>query len=152
MITRPLRRLPEPGFIERAFLDELKLSGIKTSSYNLPDWDGRAESLRDLFESMLRFTPPTAVIVDEPPLFYSVQHQLARRGILAPEHVSLICTDWDPYFEMQRPSIAHIQWDSRPWVKRVTRWVNGLSKGNDDHRQTFTKAEYIKGGSVGRAP
>jgi DNA-binding LacI/PurR family transcriptional regulator len=152
MLTRPLRRLPEPGLIERAFLDELELSGIQTGSYNLPDWDGKAETLSDVLDSIFQITPPTAVLVDEPALFFNVQLHLARRGVIAPEHVSLICTDWDPYFEMQRPSIAHIRWDSRPWVRRVTHWVDGLGRGKEDRRQSLTKAEFVEGGSVGPAP
>jgi DNA-binding LacI/PurR family transcriptional regulator len=80
-----------------------------------------------------------------------VQHHLARRGVLAPEHVSLACTDGDPYFEMQRPTIAHIRWDSRPWVRRVVQWADGVSQGKIDRRQSLTKAEFVEGGSVGRA-
>jgi DNA-binding LacI/PurR family transcriptional regulator len=92
------------------------------------------------------------MIVDEPPIFFSVQHHLARRGILAPEQVSLVCTDGDPYFEMQRPSIAHIRWDSRSWVRRVIGWANGIANGRTDRRQTLTNAEFVDGGSVGVAP
>lgn len=149
LLTRPLRRLPSPGLIELAFLDELEASGIPTSSYNLPDWDGKVESLGDLLDSVWRFTPPSAMIVDEPPLFFSVQNHLARRGVLAPQHVSLICTDGDPYFEMQTPSIAHIRWDSRPWVRRVIRWANEVARGEIDRQQSLTNAEFVDGGSVG---
>jgi DNA-binding LacI/PurR family transcriptional regulator/biotin operon repressor len=151
LLTRPLRRLPEPGLPERAFLEELERSGIRTNSYNLPDWDGNVATLGGLLDSMWRFTPPTALIVDEPPIFFSVQHHLARRGVLAPEHVSLACTDGDPYFEMQRPTIAHIRWNSRPWVRRVVQWANAVSQGKIDRRQSLTKAEFVEGGSVGRA-
>lgn len=152
LLTRPVRRLPEPGAGERAFLDELEKSGIRTSSYHLPAWDGNAESLGSLLDSVWRFTPPTALIVDEPPIFLSVQQHLARMGVLAPEHVSLVCTDGDPYFEMQRPTIAHIRWDSRPWVRRIICWVDGVARGASDHRQTLTHAEYLDGDSVGTAP
>lgn len=150
LFTRPLRRLPSPGLPERAFLDELEAAGIGTGPYNLPNWNGKAESLGDSLDSLWRFTPPTAIIVDEPPLFLSVQHHLARRGILAPKHVSLICTDGDPYFDLMVPSIAHIRWDSRPWVRRVVQWANAISRGIGDRRQTLTKAEFVLGGSVGR--
>jgi DNA-binding LacI/PurR family transcriptional regulator len=150
-LTRPLRRFPVPGLSERAFLDELDHSGIQTSSYHLPDWDGKAETLPKMLDSMFSLTPPTAVLVDEPLIFFSVQHQLARRGILAPENVSLICTDGDPYFKMQIPSVAHIQWDSRPWVRRVVRWVSNVSHGKVDKRQSLTKTDFIEGGSIGPA-
>lgn len=152
LLTRPLRRLPFPGSPERAFLAQLERAGIKTSPYNLPDWDGNTESLGDFLDSLWRFTPPTALIVDEPPLFFSAQHHLARRGVLAPQHVSMICTDGDPYFEMLRPSIAHIRWDSRPWVRCIVRWVDNVAKGNHDVRQSFTKAEFVAGASMGPVP
>ena len=149
LLTRPLRRVPSPGLVERAFLDELEAVGIPTSSYNLPDWDGKTETLGELLDSVWKFTPPSAMIVDEPPLFFSAQNHLARRGVLAPQNVSLICTDGDPYFEMLRPSIAHIRWDSRSWVRRVVSWVDGIAHGKTDKRQTLTNAEFVDGGSVG---
>lgn len=152
LFTRPLRRLPSPGLPERAFLDELEVAGIRTGPYNLPNWNGKAEALGDSLDSLWRLTPPTAIIVDEPPLFLSVQHHLARRGVLALKHVSLICTDGDPYFDLMLPSIAHIRWDSRPWVRRVVQWANAISRGIDDRRQTLTKAEFVLGGSVRRIP
>ncbi len=152
LLNRPMRRLPAPGLPERAFLDELESSGISTSSYHLPDWDGKIESLGDLLDSMWRYTPPSAMIVDEPPLYFCAQNHLARRGVLAPQHVSLICTDGDPYFDMQVPSIAHIRWDSRPWVRRVIRWTNGVANREIDHRQSLTNAEFVDGASVGYLP
>lgn len=152
LLARPLRRLPVPGLPEQAFLHELRRSGISIGSYNLPEWDGKADSLGGQLDALWRFTPPTAMIVDEPPLFLSVRHHLARRGVLAPEHVSLVCTDGDPYFDLQRPSIAHISWDSRPWVRRIVAWANGISRGKDDRRQSLTNARFVEGGSVGPAP
>ena len=150
-IVRPSRRLPEPGLPERAFLEELEISGILTNTYNLPDWNGKIESLHQRLDAMFRHTPPTALIVDEPQLFFSVQQHLARRGILAPEGVSLICTDGDPYFESLRPSVAHIRWDSRPWARRIVRWANGIAHGKNDRRQTLTKADFVNAGSIGPA-
>lgn len=149
MLDRPLRRLPSLGAPELAFLDELEILGVKTSSYNLPDWDGKVDSLGGLLASLWRYTPPSVLIVGEPPLFFSAQLHLARLGILAPKHVSLVCADGDPYFEMLRPSIAHIRWDSRPWVRRVVRWVNSVAHGKFGVQQSLTNAEFITGGSIG---
>ena len=152
MLTRPMRRFPTPGGSELAFLEELEHAGLKTGSFNLPDWDGKTESLGALIDSLFSVTPPTAMLIDEPPIFFSVQQRLARRGILAPEQVSLACTDWDPYFEFQQPSIAHFLWDHRPWVRRIVRWVRNVSQGVADTRKSETKTRFIKGASIGLVP
>ena len=78
MITRPVRRIPEPGQPERAFLDQLNHHALSTSVYNLPDWDGDPDTLGHVLQNLFQFTPPTALIIDEPPLFFSVLHHLAR--------------------------------------------------------------------------
>jgi len=152
LLARPVRRLPEPGFPERAFLEELETAGIETSTYNLPDWDGTIESLHHRLDSMFDLTPPTALIIDEPPLFFSVKDYLSRRGIVAPQHVSLVCTDGDPYFDSLRPSVAHINWDNRPLVRRIVNWADGVAQGKKDTRQTLTKTDFVEGGSIGPAP
>jgi len=83
--------------------------------------------------------------------FTIAQQQLARRGILSPEHVSLICSDPDPSFEWFLPRVAHIDWDPRPVVRRIVRWVEHVAHGKDDRRQSETKAEFIDGGTIGPA-
>ena len=152
MLTRPMRRLPKPGGSELAFLEELEKYGIPTGAYNLPDWDGQAGSLPEIVETLFGLTPPTAMIIDEPPMYFGVQHLLARRGILAPEQVSLACTDWDPYFAFQKPSVAHLLWDSRPWVRRIVKWVGNVSQGKTDTRQSRTLTKFVPGGSIGTVP
>lgn len=77
---------------------------------------------------------------------------LARRGILAPEHVSLICIDPDPGFAWCKPSIAHTYWDSHPLIKHVCRWVNNVARGRSDLRQTATPAQFVEGGTIGPVP
>jgi hypothetical protein len=74
-------------------------------------------------------------------LFHAAKDHLARHGILAPAQVSLICTEPDPTFAWCRPTIAHLNWDSRP----VVRWVDNVAKDKDDRRQTLTKIEFIEG-------
>ena len=89
------------------------------------------------------------MIIDEAYLFVVAQQHLARRGILSPEHVSLVCNDPDPTFDWFRPTVAHIHWDSQPVVRRVQRWAENVSRGRDDRRQTATKAEFVVGGTIG---
>ena len=52
----------------------------------------------------------------------------------------------------QRFKVAHIGWDYRPTVRRVIRWVNNTALGKDDRRQSFTKAEFVEGGTIGPVP
>lgn len=152
LLERASRRSAGPGAAEHAMLEEMAAVGLVTGRYNLPDWEDTPEGLQRLLDELCRVTPPTALIIDEPFLFHAAKDHLARRGLLAPEHVSLVCTDPDKTFSWCRPSVAHIRWDSRPVVRRVLRWAGNVSRGIEDRRQTLTKAEYVEGGTVGRAP
>ena len=66
-----------------------------------------------------------------------------------PEDLSLVCDDPSTAFEWSRPTVAHINWDSLPVVRRVVRWAANVSQGKTDLRQTLTKAEFISGGTIG---
>ena len=151
LVARQVRRLPELGRSERAFLNELEAHGVPVSDYNLPDWEETGEGLQHLLVELFRVTPPTAMIIDETPLFAAVQQFLAGRGIRVPGQVSLICTDADRTFAWCRPSIAHIRWDSGPIVRRIVRWAATVSRGGRDVKQTLTEAEFIAGGTIGPA-
>jgi hypothetical protein len=85
-------------------------------------------------------------------LFHAAKDHLARRGLLAPEHVSLICDDPDLTFGWCEPTIAHIAWDHRPIVRRVLHWAGNVARGRTDHRQSFTLARFVEGGTVGPVP
>lgn len=151
LLAQKPRRLPEPGASERAFLDEMVAQGIPTSPFNLPDWEGGPEGLRQVLDSLFHVTPPTALLIDEAYLFHAVKYHLSRRGIEAPEDVSLICTDPDRTFIWCRPSIAHIAWDNLQVVRRVVRWANHVSRGKNDIRQSLTPARLVEGGTIGPA-
>lgn len=152
MLLREEHRKPQPGFVAQSFLDAMEAHGLQTGPYNLPDWENNAEDLRRCLDSLFQVTQPSALIVDEAFLFAVVRHHLARMGILAPQHISLICADPDPTFEWFSPSIAHIHWDSRLMVRRVVRWANNVACGKEDRRQSTIKAEFIDGGTVGTGP
>lgn len=152
MLAREERRKPLPGLMERAFLNELKALGIATGSYNLPDWDDSLDGLYDRLDSLFRNTPPTALIIDEVPLYLAVERHLARLGFLTPGDVSLVSLDPGPAFKWFRPSVAHIAWESRPMIKRIVKWADNVARGMDDRRQTFTKAEFVEGGTIGPVP
>lgn len=152
LLVREERRKPSPGIPERAFLDLLETSGIKTSAYNLPDWGDTPEELHHALDSLFRLTPPTALIIDDIALFFATMQHLAGIGIAAPDQVSLACTDSDPNFEWCRPHITHIAWDSGPVINRVVKWANNVSRGKDDRRETSAKAKLVIGGTIGPVP
>jgi len=152
MVCQRALRLPEPNRSARAFLEALQAGGIRTGNFNLPDWEVSKQGFQDLLNTLFRTTPPTALILDEVYQFYAAYHYLASRGLRVPQDVSLVCTDWDPGFIWCEPSVAHIYWDYHPVVRRIMRWVNNVARGIDDRRQSFTKAEYIDGGTVGPPP
>jgi DNA-binding LacI/PurR family transcriptional regulator len=150
-LVRRQRRLPVPGTVERAILEEMATHGIETGAFNLPDWEETSEGFHRCLKELFRHTPPTALIIDEAPFFVAALQFLAGRGLRVPENVSLVCTDADPAFAWCEPTIAHIRWDGRPVVRRVVRWAANVSHGKDDRRQTLTKAEFVEGGTIGPA-
>ncbi|MCX6874043.1 MAG: substrate-binding domain-containing protein [Verrucomicrobia bacterium] len=148
-LVRPERRIPHPGRLERAILAEMAAKGIAVGPYNLPNWDGTREGLYRCLDSLYQLTPPTALLIDEAAIFTATQQHLARQGILAPQHVSLVCCDSDPAFDWFEPPITHIRWDSRPLVRRIVRWAHNVARGKNDRRASFTKAEFLEGGTIG---
>ena len=151
-LSREERRKPTIGFLERLFLDELEKHGILTGAYNLPDWKESAEGLGDLLDSLFRHSPPTAMIIDGATVFSATRNHLARRGILAPEHVSLVSLDPDPVFDWDIPAVTHMTWDHQPLIRRVVKWADNISRGKNDHRKSSVPARLVPGGTVGPAP
>ncbi len=151
MLSHRERVCPSRGYTEQLFLDELTAHGIETSAYNLPVMEDGMKGLMTMLDSLFQVTPPTALIINDRLLFFPVQLHLARKGILAPEGVSLISGDEDPRYGICRPSVAHIHWDSSPLVKRVLNWANGIASGRQDSRKSTIEAEFVDGGTVGPA-
>jgi DNA-binding LacI/PurR family transcriptional regulator/biotin operon repressor len=149
LLARQPRRLPKPGSSERAFLSALAAQGITPGQYHLPDWKESVEGYHERLDLMFRLNPPTALIMDEATLFSAAQQFLAARGLRVPEDVSLICMDHCPTFDWHLPGISHVRWDSRPVVRRVVRWVDNVSRGKVDLKQTLTPAEFVEGGTTG---
>lgn len=151
VLVRESQRAGGPGRSEKAIFDEMAQHGLPSGPYNLPEWDDSADGLHRVIDGLFKVTPPTALIVDEPFVFHAVKDHLARRGITAPEDVSLICRDPDQTFAWLQPSVAHVRWDHRPIVRRIVNWAANISQGKKDQRQTLTKAEFVEGGTVGPA-
>lgn len=152
LLTREERRKPTPGFLEQLFLDRLAEHGIATGLYNLPDWDDSPEGLRRIIDSLIQRTPPTALIIGQPMLFFAVMQHLATLGMSAPRHVSLACMDADTTFNWGHPSVTHLAWDFNPIINRVVKWAGNISHGKDDRRKHASKATLVLGGTIGPAP
>lgn len=152
MLDREDRRKPTPGLIERKIFAQLEAAGIATGAYNQPDWEDSREGFHRCLDSLFRHTPPTALLLDGIELFVAAQQHLARKGIFAPEQVSLICNNSDPAIEWCEPEISHIRFDSRPVLRRAVRWADHLARGREDRRQTLTKAGFVEGGTIGQVP
>lgn len=149
-ICRRERRIPSPGTAERAFLAELVEHGIRAGDYNLPDWEETGAGLQMLLTSLFKTTPPTALIIDEAPVFAATQQFLAQRNLQVPGNVSLFCTLPDPIFALCVPAVSEIRWDSRLVSRSVLRWANHIAVGREDRRQTLFPAEFFPGGTIGR--
>jgi DNA-binding LacI/PurR family transcriptional regulator len=143
------RVYPTPGLLEQSFLDTLEASGITTGAYNLHTWSGEPEDLYVRLDTLFKYTPPTAILCDVVSVYYATRDYLARRGMYTPEHVSLICSDPDPPFLWVQPAVAHIDWSFQPIARRVAQWLQKIASGKEDFNQTFTRAKFIDGGTVG---
>lgn len=152
MLCREERRKPNPGFVERVFLQQLEAHGILTGSYNLPDWGNTKKEFYAGLDSLFRVSPPTALLCSYNALYLAAERYLAIRGIVAPRDISMMCLDPDPAFAWCEPSVAHIAWDSGPVVRRVMHWVRNIAQGRKDLRNVATKAKFIEGGTIGPIP
>ena len=151
LIARAVRRLPTPGRTEQAFLERLEFHGIGTGPFNLPGWKDDTQGFQTLLASLFQVTPPTALMVQEAFLFNAAHYFLARCGLRVPEDVSLVCSDDDSSFAWCVPPVSHIQWQSDPLLRRISGWAAKVGAGNEDLRQTLTKAEFVEGGTIGPA-
>ena len=149
LLCRRVRRLPEPGRVEREFLRTMGEHGLPVSAFNLPDWEETPEGFQTLLREIFRVSQPTALIVDEVPFFFATQQFLLGRGLRVPGQVSLVACDDDPAFAWCSPPIAHCHWDFAPIVRHITRWAVATSEGRTERRQMLFPAEFVPGGSIG---
>lgn len=134
------------------FRNELEANGIPAGEYNFPKIPKGKFGIQRCLNSLFAVTPPTAMLIGESVVFYAVQSHLARHGILAPEQVSLICSDPDPGFGLCSPSIAHIRWDCDAAVRRTMRWLENTRRGKTDQRMYLVPSNFVDGGTIGPAP
>ena len=152
MLAREERRQPTPAGFEQIFLEELAAHDLKAGRYNLPEWEDTPQGFIACLDELFRHTPPTALIFGEARLMAAAQQHLARKGILAPEQVSMVCSDLSPAMDWYQPPVTHIRWDHRPVVKRVVNWAKNVARGKADRRQVAFEAELVAGGTIGPPP
>lgn len=148
-LAREERRRPSPGIVEAAFLNELNQLGIQTGEYHLPQWEDHASGLVEKLDSLFAHTPPTALIMTQLEVYLGAQQYLLRRGIRSPEDVSMICSGYHSMLSWCRPKLTHLEWDEKPVIRRIVRWVHQAARGIDDKRQLFVHGKFVGDGTIG---
>ena len=151
-ISRSERIIPVYGIFQQSFLKKLQENGIPTSDYNMPIWGPDPKDLHRCLDKLFAHTPPTAMIIDEPDLFFSAQLHLAERGIISPRDVSLICGQPHTIFSWLETPVTHISWSEDRMVQCVMRWIAKTARGKKNTTQTRIGAKIIKGGTIGPPP
>ncbi len=151
LLVREEKRKPNIGMFEQAFLDVLKRNQIPVGEYNLPEWEDTVAGYHRCLDSLFRTTPPTALVISEFYLFVAAQQHLASMKLSAPHDVSLLCDDPHQAFSWTMPEVSHMYWDYRPIVSRALQWADRISRGKEDVRQSYIRAEFIEGGTIGPA-
>lgn len=150
--ARKERRSPNPGPVERLFLEALEAEGLPITDKTLPEWEESLSGFRASLESLFKERPPTAIIFQEPELVMAAQQFFAQQGIRIPDHLSLFCCDYDPRFEWSVPTIAHSRWDYKEVVHRAIDWARNVASGKIDHDMTIMDAEFVEGETIGPPP
>ena len=151
LLTREERRKPEPGLMERRFIEELERLGVPVGAYNLPDWEDDKDSFQRCLEGLFRHTPPSALILSEPIFLFATQQFLTRRRLSVPEDVSMLALDDHPAFRWFAPEVSRIQTDSRRWVARVVEWADNVANGREDRRETLIRSKFVEGETIAAA-
>jgi DNA-binding transcriptional regulator YhcF (GntR family) len=143
---------PVLGQMEQSFMEDLQSLGIPTGAYNLAAWGEHPAMFYERLDALFQHTPPTALFLDAVSLFHAARDHLARKGMIAPRDVSLVCDDPDASFQWMQPSVAHMDWSFEPLARRVLRWLENVAMGKDDRRQSLFTARFVEGGTIGPAP
>ncbi len=149
ILSRRGRRSSGSDRLERTLLQEMSAHGLPTSSFNLPSWEDNADGFRRCLESLFKYTPPTAILIEEVPHFVATMQFCGELGYQVPRDVSLICGTSDPAFALCNPPVSHVTWATQPMIRRVMRWVDNISRGKKDLRQSMINATLVEAGTIG---
>lgn len=149
ILSRRGRRSSESDRLEHLLLQEMSAHGLPTGPFNLPSWEDHADGFRNCLDSLFKYTPPTAILIEEVPHFIATMQFCGERGYRVPEDISLICATSDPAFVLCKPPVSHVSWSIQPLIRHVMRWVDNISSGKKDLRQSMVNATFIEGGTIG---
>jgi DNA-binding LacI/PurR family transcriptional regulator len=152
LIAPPQWRQPAPSRTLQGYFDELKAQGITPGEYHAPAWDQTAAGLHALLDSLFRVTPPTALLVVEPPRVLATLSFLNQRRLRVPQDISLVCLGQDPMFHWCHPPLAHLRYDLQLPARRIVKWVAGVARSKHDKKFELFPAEFDAGGSTSTAP
>ncbi len=97
--------------------------------------------------------PPSALIVAKPWHVFAVIIYLLKHGLSVPEKVSLIARDQDLRFSFVEPAIAHYQFKSDMFERRLSRFIVKLiSQGGLSREPQLIFPDYFEGGTVSLPP
>jgi DNA-binding LacI/PurR family transcriptional regulator len=147
MMPRANVETPNLTPTELSFLEELKKRDLSHGSYNLPEWDLSPQGFHDCLRKLFQVTPPSAILVDDWILFYSLQSFLMSEERSHLGKVTCISTDYHPSFTWWQPGVAHFRWDTSAAVKRAVQWAQNVANGKDDRKQSLVNAKFIVGGA-----
>ncbi|MFO8026042.1 MAG: hypothetical protein R6U56_00065 [Opitutales bacterium] len=147
LVREEVRKAKHKPFL-KTFLEDLEHMGIATGAYNIPDWEESPQGLSACLDQIFKFTPPTAIIVEEPVLCLAVRNYLAEKRGAALRQVALICADQDPSLSWCWPAIPHMRWEHQAVVRRVVRWVKRVAEGKEDRRQKLVAAKLVGSESI----
>ena len=144
-------REPKPSRILQAYFDELLIQGIPAGEYNAPTWEEDAAGLYRLLHSLFRVTPPSALLIVEPPRVLAVMQFLNQQGLRVPSDVSLVCLGQDSMFDWCEPPVAHVRYDLNLPMQRIVKWIAAISHGTSERKIRLFPAQFDTGGSTGPA-
>jgi DNA-binding LacI/PurR family transcriptional regulator len=150
MVTDILKQ-PKPVPSVDLFHSILREWGVTPSEYHLPSYEETTEGIQQCMGKLFQVTPPTALLVLDPSHCASALAFLTMRGLRVPRDVSLVCMMPDPVLRMWSPPLAHFEWPLQKHINRITRWVDGVVKGQVDQRQRILDVTFVPGGSIGPA-
>lgn len=144
-------RKPEPSIMLQSIFEEMETLGIRSGSYNAPDWQPGKAGLRKCLNAVFALTPPTAIFVSELYELHETRVYLAERGIVVPRDVSLICRSAPGNIDPSYAKFSYFYHSPEPLVRRVLQWLKHTSRGVDDHKRSFIPSRFIEGDTTGEA-
>lgn len=153
-IVPAIWRRPEPGRSVKAFVRAMEEAGIRTTEFNLPEWEESREGLARLFDSLFRVTPPTAVIGGAPHTLAGALGWMLAHGLHVPRDVSVVFAKMEHGLEWCVPGldVAVMESDDVAVWRRVRKWVSDVAEGRIHREEMSFDLKLIEGNSMGPPP